>query len=285
MIRRPPRSTLFPYTTLFRSRRLRLAVLAAASQQRREIRREEVGIAEGRLPLVGDGGQRRVRALAQRLHERRQRRREVFVLADAETVAGHVDPAAEAALVAVERREVGALVRREHGRCLRVAVLPHRALDGRPVEGVQSLADVRHALTLPRRQPCAHGLQYSREASTGKTLIRRWRRWRGTARARARWSSRRCGGARAARSRAGAAASGSPAASRRSPSGSARRARRARRSRGPASAPTSKWGAPKWPPIPPNRSSRPGEAVARLDPHTLGAPRQSRGTPRYPTAD
>src|SRR3989442_8856819 len=32
-------------------------------------------------------------------------------------------------------------------------------------------------------------------------------------------------------------------------------------------------GAPKWPPRPPNRSSRPGEAVARLDPpHARGAP-------------
>src|SRR5256885_6844573 len=34
MIRRPPRSTLFPYTTLFRSRGRGSAVLAATGQQR-----------------------------------------------------------------------------------------------------------------------------------------------------------------------------------------------------------------------------------------------------------
>src|SRR5687767_15447327 len=32
MIRRPPRSTLFPYTTLFRSRTMGIAAAAAASQ-------------------------------------------------------------------------------------------------------------------------------------------------------------------------------------------------------------------------------------------------------------
>src|SRR5258708_22430511 len=35
MIRRPPRSTLFPYTTLFRSRHHHTAVEAAGPQQRR----------------------------------------------------------------------------------------------------------------------------------------------------------------------------------------------------------------------------------------------------------
>src|SRR2546429_6225451 len=34
MIRRPPRSTLFPYTTLFRSRRLRRARRVAAAPER-----------------------------------------------------------------------------------------------------------------------------------------------------------------------------------------------------------------------------------------------------------
>jgi len=33
-----------------------------------------------------------------------------------------------------------------------------------------------------------------------------------------------------------------------------------------------RWGAPKWPPIPPQRSSRPGEAVARLDPQRSSRP-------------
>src|SRR3712207_4054293 len=47
MIRRPPRSTLVPYTTLFRSRAARVAVATAPSS--RVVRREEV------IP-VGQGG-------------------------------------------------------------------------------------------------------------------------------------------------------------------------------------------------------------------------------------
>src|SRR2546425_6310408 len=43
MIRRPPRSTLFPYTTLFRSRRL------AAAQHRSREQRVEAGAAQHRL--------------------------------------------------------------------------------------------------------------------------------------------------------------------------------------------------------------------------------------------
>src|SRR3989442_2079862 len=38
MIRRPPRSTLFPYTTLFRSARLSRQVVQALTQQRRQRR-------------------------------------------------------------------------------------------------------------------------------------------------------------------------------------------------------------------------------------------------------
>src|SRR3712207_7659689 len=38
MIRRPPRSTLFPYTTLFRSRRLRLATMHAERDEVLRIR-------------------------------------------------------------------------------------------------------------------------------------------------------------------------------------------------------------------------------------------------------
>src|SRR3712207_8586521 len=44
MIRRPPRSTLFPYTTLFRSRMGRKGVLAQALQRAlRHLAREEAG--------------------------------------------------------------------------------------------------------------------------------------------------------------------------------------------------------------------------------------------------
>src|SRR2546430_13682560 len=53
MIRRPPRSTLFPYTTLFRSSALylTLALLAAHTQSQRGVRRMlvAVGIA---LPVI-----------------------------------------------------------------------------------------------------------------------------------------------------------------------------------------------------------------------------------------
>src|SRR3712207_8195463 len=48
MIRRPPRSTLFPYTTLFRSRGHRLLVLVA-------VRHGEVGELEERLQVFRRG--------------------------------------------------------------------------------------------------------------------------------------------------------------------------------------------------------------------------------------
>ena len=43
------------------------------------------------------------------------------------------------------------------------------------------------------------------------------------------------------------------------------------------------WGAPTWPPIPPQRSGRPGKAVTPLDSLRAGRPRQSRDAPRFPT--
>src|SRR3712207_7329425 len=59
MIRRPPRSTLFPYTTLFRSRgHLRVGLgpqVPAHEAADDEVQREEVGAEEG----VGRGHRRR----------------------------------------------------------------------------------------------------------------------------------------------------------------------------------------------------------------------------------
>src|SRR2546426_7437781 len=52
MIRRPPRSTLFPYTTLFRSR------IAAISTRRRR-RARTVHVHRDRAAAPGDGGARR----------------------------------------------------------------------------------------------------------------------------------------------------------------------------------------------------------------------------------
>src|SRR3712207_7686010 len=49
MIRRPPRSTLFPYTTLFRSSRVLVTALSAAGKHTRE------PAAAGAVVLVGGG--------------------------------------------------------------------------------------------------------------------------------------------------------------------------------------------------------------------------------------
>src|SRR5256885_4301944 len=58
MIRRPPRSTLFPYTTLFRSSPLLfnivLEVLARAIRQEKEIKGVQIGREEDKLPPFAD---------------------------------------------------------------------------------------------------------------------------------------------------------------------------------------------------------------------------------------
>src|SRR2546430_16476790 len=58
MIRRPPRSTLFSYTTLFRSRQLRLAVALEALERppRREHDVRDQAIADGGIGLSGHDG-------------------------------------------------------------------------------------------------------------------------------------------------------------------------------------------------------------------------------------
>src|SRR3712207_7588999 len=58
MIRRPPRSTLFPYTTLFRSRDGRVAAGARRHAGRRRPRREPDGLSP---PARRAGGARRQR--------------------------------------------------------------------------------------------------------------------------------------------------------------------------------------------------------------------------------
>src|SRR2546430_15067062 len=47
MIRRPPRSTLFPYTTLFRSGVERVVTAAVIDQHRRQVQPERTGEADG----------------------------------------------------------------------------------------------------------------------------------------------------------------------------------------------------------------------------------------------
>src|SRR2546426_9146943 len=65
MIRRPPRSTLFPYTTLFRSRRRRRGLAPAALARGPAQRLERAAAARApRAVRLGDrGGQRRDDAL------------------------------------------------------------------------------------------------------------------------------------------------------------------------------------------------------------------------------
>src|SRR5256712_9723963 len=80
---------------------------------------------------------------AQRLDERRQRRVEVLVVAHTELVTCHLRPPPEAAVVGVEGDQLGTLGGGEHGRRLRVAELPERLLDRRPVERREPGLDVR----------------------------------------------------------------------------------------------------------------------------------------------
>src|SRR3712207_6990879 len=54
MIRRPPRSTLFPYTTLFRSREFDLPLRAAGSDFQRAVWGELVRIPYGETTSYGD---------------------------------------------------------------------------------------------------------------------------------------------------------------------------------------------------------------------------------------
>src|SRR3712207_8461521 len=75
MIRRPPRSTLFPYTTLFRSLPVGVRVLAVAVGEREQVGGEQVllvlAVVPGRLgeavveepqPAAGDVGHQAVRS-------------------------------------------------------------------------------------------------------------------------------------------------------------------------------------------------------------------------------
>src|SRR5256885_16832073 len=55
MIRRPPRSTLFPYTTLFRSA-LHHGVLALVALELQQLLDQVLGMLAGQLGLQRDGG-------------------------------------------------------------------------------------------------------------------------------------------------------------------------------------------------------------------------------------
>src|SRR5438093_13637814 len=57
MMRRPPRSTLFPYTTLFRSEHPAVLVMSEAPQDGRALERLEVALARLRVPAAPLAGQ------------------------------------------------------------------------------------------------------------------------------------------------------------------------------------------------------------------------------------
>src|SRR3712207_8043444 len=61
MIRRPPRSTLFPYTTLFRSARGGVEVTLPHQEYERRAERDGEGAADQERQVEGDGGEERAR--------------------------------------------------------------------------------------------------------------------------------------------------------------------------------------------------------------------------------
>src|SRR5207253_4653901 len=124
-------------------RRLGLAAAAAEGEERGEIGRIARRRPERGLPAIRDRRERRVGVDAERLDERRQRRGEILVVADAELVARHVHAASEAPVVGVERDQLGALGGGEHRWRFGVAPLPERPLEGPPVERREPGPDVR----------------------------------------------------------------------------------------------------------------------------------------------
>src|SRR5438552_6460992 len=113
----------------------------AAREIRAQLGRKALRHAHRLHPAVGDGRQVPVEMEAQRRDQRRQRRGEVLVLADAEAQARHVDAAPEAALVGPQLDEGGALAGVEqHGRG-RTAALVETPRDRLPVETREPLLD------------------------------------------------------------------------------------------------------------------------------------------------
>src|SRR3712207_8148248 len=68
MIRRPPRSTLFPYTTLFRSDAARLALAAHGDDRRLAVGAKRVVHAKRHRPLDDLDAELRVGLVRRRLH-------------------------------------------------------------------------------------------------------------------------------------------------------------------------------------------------------------------------
>src|SRR5207249_2476614 len=120
----------------------RLPVSRTAREVRAQRGRKALRYYAHRLhPAVGDGCQVPVEMDAQRRDQRRQRRGEVLVLADAEAQARHVDAAPEAALVGPQADDGGALAGIEQHGCGRVAALVEAPRDRLPVETREPLLD------------------------------------------------------------------------------------------------------------------------------------------------
>src|SRR2546422_1032695 len=113
MIRRPPRSTLFPYTTLFRSLALRLAFLVRRRQRGRpDVDRASlrcVDVGDVRRPTVsrlGDGRQRVARRLGEDDPTHADRRRILHGVGEIGLFSGH-----QVTKVGLHRGEIRLLLR------------------------------------------------------------------------------------------------------------------------------------------------------------------------------
>src|SRR6202008_264447 len=118
-----------------------LAVLGADGGESTEVARIAPIAAERGRPSIGDGNETRVDSLAQRRHHRRQRLGEVLVLADTESIALHVDPASESAVVTVEGDQLSALLGREQRGRRAPSPLVERLSDRVPVEAAEPFLD------------------------------------------------------------------------------------------------------------------------------------------------
>src|SRR5258705_1776821 len=105
------------------------------------------------LPAIGDRGEALVERRPQARDERGKRVLEVLVLAAAEPVLRHHDPAAESRLDLVSSRQARALRRAQEGAGGGVPAVPEIGLDPVPIERRDPCLDRRHETILRRASP------------------------------------------------------------------------------------------------------------------------------------
>jgi hypothetical protein len=140
----------------------RLTRGVATAQEARERSLEARARAEPALPCVRDARERRVERRAQVFYRGGERAREIAVLAAPEAEALHRDGAAEARVVRVESRELGARLRLEQTGDARVAVRVELRVHALPVDPGDAIAHrvllllcvVHHESSCARRRFC-----------------------------------------------------------------------------------------------------------------------------------